>query len=41
MAQNQMQSIQRNISAKQKADNITLSAFLILNHIKITEVNRQ
>ncbi len=41
MAQNQMQSIQRNIFANQKADNITLSAFLILNKIKITAVNRQ
>lgn len=28
MAQNQMQSIQRNISANQKADNMMLSAFL-------------
>lgn len=39
MALNQMQSIQRNISANQKADNIMLSAFFILNEIKITAVN--
>lgn len=41
MALNQMQSIQRNISANQKADNIMLSAFFILNEIKITAVNRR
>lgn len=41
MVLNQMQSTQRNISANQKADNIMLSAFFILNKIKITAVYRQ
>lgn len=41
MAQNQMQSIQRNISANQKADNMMLSAFFGLDRIKTAAVIRQ
>ncbi|WP_222116229.1 hypothetical protein, partial [Bacillus pumilus] len=40
MAQNQMQSIQRNISAKQKADNIMLSASACRQSLQVFLYNK-